>query len=116
MVLFGNTPSIISPSTSSIKREERKIVPSMSNTATCFLFGVCPETRFWVRGSGFLRRDEGVDDETYRKYVEEELRVAVKNPLPQSEWGFQTCSSRVDALNQFSTKRSAVDIRKSVGA
>ena len=57
-----------------------------------------------------------MDDETYRKYVEEELRVAVKNPLPQSEWGFQTCSSRVDALNQFSTKRSAVDIRKSVGA
>ena len=34
-----------------------------------------------------------MDDETYRKYVESELRVAVKNPLPQSEWGFQTCSS-----------------------
>jgi len=52
----------------------------------------CPETRFWVQGSGFLRRDEGVDDETYRKYVKSELRVAVKNPLPQSEWGFRTCS------------------------
>jgi len=34
-----------------------------------------------------------VDDETYREYVESELRVAVKNPLPQSEWGFQTDSS-----------------------
>ena len=51
-----------------------------------------PKTRFWVRGSGFLRRDEGVDDETYRRYVESELRVAAKNPLPQSEWGFRTCS------------------------
>ena len=33
-----------------------------------------------------------MDDETYRKYVEEELRIAVKNPLPQPEWGFRTCS------------------------
>jgi len=33
-----------------------------------------------------------VDDETYYQYVEEKLRVAVKNPLPQSEWGFQTGS------------------------
>src|SRR3989344_658683 len=55
----------------------------------------CLKTRFGVGGGGFLRRDDKVDDETYRKYVESELRVAVKNPLPQSEWGFQTCSSPV---------------------
>src|SRR3989344_1068218 len=41
----------------------------------------CLQTRFCLRGSGFLRRDEGVDDETYREYVESELRVAIKNPL-----------------------------------
>ena len=35
-----------------------------------------------------------MDDETYREYVESELRVAVKNPLPQSEWGFRACSRR----------------------
>ena len=58
----------------------------------------CLKTRFWVRGSGFLRRDDGVDDETYRKYVESELRVAVKNPLPQSEWGFQTCSRGISFI------------------
>ena len=30
-----------------------------------------------------------MDDETYLEYVE---HVAVKNPLPQSEWGFRACS------------------------
>jgi len=52
--------------------EQRGIIPR-----------ACLKTRFWIRGSGFLRRGDRVDDETYRKYVEEELRVAVKNPLPQ---------------------------------
>ena len=33
-----------------------------------------------------------MDDETYRRYVESELQVAVKNPLPQSKWGFRACS------------------------
>ena len=28
----------------------------------------------------------------YRKYIESELRVVVKNPLPQSECGFRACS------------------------
>src|SRR3989338_1647849 len=39
----------------------------------------CLKTRFCLRGSGFLRQGDRVDDETYREYVEQ---VAVKNPLP----------------------------------
>jgi len=35
-----------------------------------------------VRGSGFLRRGDRVNDETYRKYIEQ---VATKNPLPQQK-------------------------------
>jgi len=57
----------------------------------------CLKTSFWVRGSGFLRRGDRVDDETYREYVEQ---VAVKNPLPQRGWGFWTCFSFCSLKNE----------------
>jgi len=44
----------------------------------------------------------------YYQYVESELRVVVKNPPPQSEWGFQTCSKGVFAEIQYISYTKAV--------